>query len=108
VRRAEQTGRKSIISMSLGGAGMSRAMDTAIQNAFNSGVLVVGKFLFWVLHRRFYIFISAREETSHTCIYSHHGCYGFLFQLSSLLYTLIDHVVVFFFTLVAAGNEKQL
>jgi hypothetical protein len=44
VRRAEVTGRNSIISMSLGGAGVSRAMDNAIQNAFNSGVLVVGEY----------------------------------------------------------------
>jgi Zn-dependent alcohol dehydrogenase len=43
VRRAEITGRKSIISMSLGGVGMSRAMDITIQNAFFSGVLVVGE-----------------------------------------------------------------
>jgi hypothetical protein len=44
VRRAELTKRKSIISMSLGGAGMSRAMNTAIRNAFFSGVLVVGEY----------------------------------------------------------------
>jgi subtilisin family serine protease len=44
VKRAELSGRRSIISMSLGGAGMSRAMNRAIQNAFFSGVLVVGKF----------------------------------------------------------------
>jgi hypothetical protein len=44
VRRAELTGRNSIISMSLGGPGMSRTMDNAIRNAFNSGVLVVGEY----------------------------------------------------------------
>lgn len=49
VSRAEETGRKSIISMSLGGIGMSPMMDYVIEKAFEAGVLVVGEYI--VLYR---------------------------------------------------------
>jgi Subtilase family len=36
------TGRNSVINLSLGGIGASMATDRAVQNAFNSGIFVVG------------------------------------------------------------------
>jgi hypothetical protein len=45
VSQSQITGRKSIISMSLGGPGTSSAMDQAVYNAAQEGVLVVGTFV---------------------------------------------------------------
>jgi cerevisin len=42
VRAHDNSGRNSIISMSVGGAGESQSMDDAIQNAWNNGVFCVG------------------------------------------------------------------
>ena len=43
VRAAINSGRNTVISMSVGGGGYSQAMDEAIENAFNNGVFVTGE-----------------------------------------------------------------
>jgi Subtilase family len=40
--QAAATGRKSIMSLSLGGQGSSSAMDQAVENAVEEGILIVG------------------------------------------------------------------
>lgn len=59
-RQVKITGRKSIISMSLGGPGLSLLMDIVIENAFDAGIFVVGELfmlLFFFCCSSFHLFV---------------------------------------------------